>query len=46
MRAILESDEYKNKKRGSKKKNIIDVSCEKTQETQSYSLFCRMNNIT
>ena len=32
--------------RGSKKKNIIDVSCVKTQETQFYSLFCKMNNIT
>ncbi len=29
-----------------KKKNIIDVSCVKTQETQFYSLFRKMNNIT
>ena len=33
-------------RRGRKKKNIIDVSCVKTQGTQFYSLFCKMNNIT
>jgi hypothetical protein len=36
----------KSKKGEEKKKNIIDVSCVKTQGTQFYSLFCKMNNIT